>query len=106
MNCIICKTKHEIEYQDKHGYVHSVYDAVLCDSTGNYGSTVFDPLFGIEKLQFIVCDKCLVERADLFYVFDCHKSIALRNNKRTFKEMTEQKENSPELSKQEKPSQK
>ena len=88
MNCVICRSEHKIDHQDENGYVHSVHDAVLCDSTGNYGSTEFDPLHGDEKLEFIVCDKCLVERAELFFVFNCRRvhPTVIRTDRRTYRE--------------------
>lgn len=41
-------------------------DAVMCSTPGNYGSTVFDEEINGYRLEFNVCDACLVERADRF----------------------------------------
>lgn len=35
-------------------------DGVVCQTRGNYGSTVFDSFNG-EKLEFNLCDPCLVK---------------------------------------------
>ena len=45
----------------------AVYDGVLFRATGNYGSTLFDPLpatgKGEEFLQIIICDECIRKNA-------------------------------------------
>lgn len=37
-------------------------DGVMCQSHGNYGSTVFDPE-DLSYLAFNICDNCIVEKA-------------------------------------------
>lgn len=37
--------------------------ALLCRTTGNYGSTIFDPE-GSEFIDFVVCDDCMIEHKD------------------------------------------
>lgn len=53
MKCIKChKTLDEIGDNHPSG-------GVACHSYGNYGSTVFDSIFGEEHLVFFICDECL-----------------------------------------------
>jgi hypothetical protein len=41
------------------------YGAVMCRTTGNYGSRVLDSGFVDEELvMFLVCDECLVTNAN------------------------------------------
>ena len=44
------------------------YQAVVCHTTGNYGSTVYDPAPEItgsnDRVEFVVCDWCFVEKRD------------------------------------------
>lgn len=39
-------------------------DGVMCSTTGNYGSTVFDPMDG-QAIAFNICDDCLVRLGKL-----------------------------------------
>ncbi len=56
--CIICgcvlARVHDFEGQPD--------DGIMCQSRGNYGSTVFDP-DDMSFLAFNICDHCIVERA-------------------------------------------
>lgn len=60
--CIVCLGRIERVIDD---YELQPHDAIMCSSTGNYGSTVFDPI-GEEKqqLRFNVCDNCLILAGD------------------------------------------
>ena len=40
--------------------------AVACTTSGNYGSTVLDPVVDNIKLVFNICDNCLLEKRGLF----------------------------------------
>lgn len=44
---------------------------VLCTTTGNYGSTVFDPFDG-ERIRFNLCDKCLIAAGEAGRVVSGH----------------------------------
>jgi hypothetical protein len=47
------------------------YGGIICTSSGNYGSTRFDPIALEERgneLLFFLCDECLVERKDAMYL--------------------------------------
>lgn len=56
MPCIICGRR-LMRVSDE--YEAQADDAVMCSTSGNYGSTVYDPMNG-EVLLFNICDKCLV----------------------------------------------
>lgn len=77
MKCIVCLKDYLIDFGYDDGWV-SCADGVVsdtrlpakvCEATGNYGSTVFDPFDGGEVMQFLVCDDCLKERGDHINVF-------------------------------------
>lgn len=53
--CIICGTKLQACFD----YVAQPDDGVMCSTSGNYGSTVYDPFDG-RFLAFNICDECLV----------------------------------------------
>lgn len=38
-------------------------EGTVFSSHGNYGSTVWDPMTGVDMLEINVCDPCLVEHA-------------------------------------------
>lgn len=70
--CIICDKELELDtYSDlkKNGSVGMLHGGLICDTTGNYGSTIFDPITSPEKLEFYICDPCMLEKQDkVFYV--------------------------------------
>jgi len=45
--------------------ISPMYHGLIFRSTGNYGSTVFDPMpIGVEEiLQVIICDDCMKRKA-------------------------------------------
>lgn len=57
--CLICRTT---AYKDKFDVV---YGMVFFNATGNYGSTVYDPVGGAIRnyLRVSICDKCIKEAA-------------------------------------------
>lgn len=65
MHCICCDKKLETcgPYPYQPGY------AVMCYTSGNYGSQVFDAFEG-ERILFFVCDECLVRKQEKVLVFD------------------------------------
>lgn len=68
MYCLVCDKA--VEVDDDHTQfgdcltIFPVYDGVLCRVYGNFGSTKYDPLNEDEVLHFVVCDECLVAKAD------------------------------------------
>lgn len=60
MQCLCCDKPLEPVTTDA---PHQPNDGVVCDTSGNYGSTVFDAYFG-ERLVFFLCDGCLVAKKE------------------------------------------
>lgn len=58
--CIVCGGTLERAFED---YESQPNDGVMCSATGNYGSTVFDPM-DLSELAFNLCDVCLVQKAE------------------------------------------
>lgn len=44
--------------------VNQPYKGTVFTSTGQYGSTVFDPITGADFIEITVCDSCLVNHKD------------------------------------------
>lgn len=65
MQCLCCDKPLEPVTTDA---PYQPNDGVICDTSGNYGSTVFDAGFG-ERLVFFLCDGCLVAKKErvLYY---------------------------------------
>lgn len=65
VQCFCCNRTLEAESTDNPIVITPVYDGLIFRSTGNYGSTVFDPMpIGVEEmLQVIICDDCIKTRA-------------------------------------------
>lgn len=65
VDCICCGRTLEVEPNDNPVVISPVYDGLIFRSTGNYGSTIFDPMpIGLEEiLQVIICDDCIRTRA-------------------------------------------
>lgn len=66
--CIICeKSLEDIDLEQEH---NQPYGGTVFSSTGNYGSTVWDPTspFSREFLELNICDDCLTNCADKGYV--------------------------------------
>lgn len=59
VNCICCNNELEAEPVDNPATIPSVYDGLIFRSTGNFGSTVFDPITLEEILQVVICDNCV-----------------------------------------------
>ena len=54
--------------------VPPIYDGLIFRSTGNYGSTIFDPLprsrfVDSEFLQIAICDECIKNNLHLVAIF-------------------------------------
>ena len=60
VKCISCGK--ELKGEICEGRVGMLYDGLICETRGNYGSTVFDLEDGL--LQFYLCDKCAVAKGD------------------------------------------
>ena len=69
--CLICeKVLRDEDYIPRISCVDIVYEATIWRSTGNFGSTLFDP-FGAggkqELLEAYICDECLIAKGKLIY---------------------------------------
>lgn len=70
VNCICCglALKIEPDVSDNPMTIFPVYDGLVFRATGNFGSTVFDPMSFLpgkkeEILQVIICDYCIKQKA-------------------------------------------
>lgn len=55
--CISCKQ--QVDSQE-----YWPLDALVFEATGNYGSSIFDPMTGHRRLRVVICDDCVVANAD------------------------------------------
>ena len=60
-SCICCGCVLEAEPNDNPMVISPVYNGLIFRSTGNYGSTIFDPDSEQreEILQIVICDDCM-----------------------------------------------
>jgi hypothetical protein len=59
--CVICGKRLP---QCSGDYVAQPYGGVMCQTNGNYGSTVYDPLMSGRYIAFNICDECFVQKGD------------------------------------------
>jgi len=67
IKCIICEKEFDVDITSNKE-IGNIYGGIRCHSSGNYGSSVFDPINGYaenEYLEFCICDECLKEKAKL-----------------------------------------
>jgi len=66
MRCFCCDRVLNAESTDNPLVITPVYDGLIFRATGNFGSTVFDPMpIGIEEmLQIVICDECVRQKAE------------------------------------------
>lgn len=73
--CVICDI--EVKYTEVRSInqthtVDVINGAVICETTGNYGSTILDLAVWPKNdrrdrwLEFFICDKCMVLKKDYF----------------------------------------
>lgn len=76
-NCILCDKELEFDCEDifdqETYYIPSINNALVCESVGNYGSTIFDSLDEDEVLQFYICDDCAQRKADKIRYFKIYR---------------------------------
>ena len=63
--CVICGSKHRVDGSPDSESIPGVNGGVLCRTSGNYGSTEYDVLYGFEFVEFIICDKCFIKKAKI-----------------------------------------
>lgn len=61
--CFNCKKKLKEVYKDS----KTVYDGMVFETHGNYGSTVYDPCGKESMLYLYLCDSCAMMRKDRLY---------------------------------------
>ena len=66
--CFCCDKIVEFEKAESPTTLHPVYEGLWFRASGNFGSTIFDPLPPYKKdsefLQIVICDDCIVKKAD------------------------------------------
>jgi hypothetical protein len=77
--CLICGGR---LLRDMEEYEAQPQDGVMCSTSGNYGSTVFDPMNG-ESILFNICDKCLVRAGEQGRLMITQNSIPVRTDSPT-----------------------
>ena len=60
MNCLVCDIM--CKYFHKPDSLYPNIDGTMFESTGNYGSRVWD-MEGAKFLQAVICNECLIKRA-------------------------------------------
>ena len=81
MQCIVCKTPCDILHAEHS--LHPNIAGTMFEATGNYGSTVWDPLDPGRFLQIVICDECLLERKDQVDVVqwrECRRELIKRSS--------------------------
>ena len=60
VNCFKCDKPLQAAAPDSEAFPFQPYEGVMFRSSGNYGSTVWDPQVRTWELHIIICDACLV----------------------------------------------
>ena len=65
LNCMCCNRIVEGDVNENPLIISPVYNGLIFRATGNFGSTVFDPMpIGVEEiLQVVICDDCMKKKA-------------------------------------------
>lgn len=67
MKCLCCGKQLECVHPTEAPNQPS--DGIIAYSCGNFGSGVFDSIYGEEQLVFYVCDECLRARKSRMFVY-------------------------------------
>lgn len=78
--CILCGRMLEREticqiadYSVEEGVtIGPLYDGVICEARGNYGSTKHDPLVETSRLYFAICDDCFEKHREKMWAVAGH----------------------------------
>lgn len=64
-SCFVCDKAIGCYPAGRHGFSECPGGALYCETTGNYGSAIFDPsgCNGQEKIVIYVCDECMSAKA-------------------------------------------
>lgn len=82
-NCFVCdkQLKSAVNSKVKQKFEDPPDGAVCFSSHGNYGSTVFDPVFEPYNLEIAVCDECLKKRIKRTIRYTKHHDIRIEKIK-------------------------
>ncbi len=78
INCFSCRSIVNVEPGDDPTGNYPVYGGLIFRSTGNYGSTVFDPMpTGREEvLRIIICDNCIKKNSScVTHIYKIRRSV-------------------------------
>ena len=81
INCICCNREIEAEMAENPMVISPVYDGLIFRATGNFGSTIFDPIAtdGEELLQVIICDNCIKRKIKrVTRIFDINNIVTAK----------------------------
>lgn len=62
LHCVRCDKQLSPVTDDDECY--QPYNGIVCTSSGNYGSCVFDPMVDDKQLLFFLCDSCIEARVE------------------------------------------
>ncbi len=74
LKCICCEKELQPVTVDEDCY--QPFDGLVCETFGNYGSTVFDPIepeYRGSCLMFFLCDSCLTVKKNIVYFVEVAK---------------------------------
>jgi hypothetical protein len=65
VKCICCNKTLEHDSCEIHQYTNNgcLYGGLICHVSGNYGSSVFDPIDNDNYLELYICDDCITIHA-------------------------------------------
>lgn len=64
LRCFVCEKSLDSVHED----TVQPYFGLVFSSGGNYGSGIFDPLHGKNRLVITICDECVTERLERVFV--------------------------------------
>ncbi len=80
VNCICCDKVLQVDENSDTNpiVVPSVYGGLVFRSSGNYGSTIFDPFPSRQEqmLQVIICDECIKDEVEwVTRIYNIHRNV-------------------------------
>ena len=80
IECFVCGSElkldsHSLPDEENNPHIiHPLYGGLWFRSSGNYGSSVFDPM-SKEELQIAICDECLMaKKNEVTHIYDIRSS--------------------------------
>ena len=78
--CICCDKKLDAELSDNPVVISPVYGGIIFRSTGNYGSSIFDPITEEEILQIVICDDCIRNKIKrVIHIYDIQRDVVAQS---------------------------